>query len=76
MFTKIGRVVGVISVLLGVAAIVGSFVVAPDMLSSGYDRMSMKQSALWLGQGSVLIFCGLVLGVLCEISLKLEKSSH
>lgn len=73
MFTKVGRIAGFVSVSIGLAAIIGSFVVAPDMLSPDFDRMSMKQSTLWMSEGATLVFCGLVLGVLCEISLKLEK---
>ena len=73
MFTKFGRIVGFVAVAIGLAAIVGSFVVAPDMLSPELDRRSLAQSTLWLSQGSTLVFFGLVLGVLCEISVKLEK---
>lgn len=73
MFTKFGRIVGFVAVFIGIVAIIGSFVVAPDLLAPEFDRMSMKQSTLWLSQGSTLIFFGLVLGVLCEISLKLDK---
>jgi hypothetical protein len=73
MFTKIGRIVGIVAVALGSLAIIGSFIMAPDVLSPEIDRPSLKQSALWLSQGSMLLFFGLVLGVLCEISLKLEK---
>ncbi|WP_141194802.1 EscU/YscU/HrcU family type III secretion system export apparatus switch protein [Maliponia aquimaris] len=73
MFTRLGRVVGFVAVVLGIVAIIGSFVVAPDVLAPDFDRISMKQSTLWLRQGSTLVFFGLVLGVLCEISLKLGK---
>lgn len=73
MFTKFGRIVGFVAVSIGFAAIIGSFIVAPDVLSVEFDRKSMKQSTLWLSQGSTLVFFGFVLGVLCEISVKLEK---
>ncbi|KHQ52192.1 hypothetical protein [Mameliella alba] len=73
MFTKFGRIVAFVAVAIGIAAIIGSFVVAPDVLAPEFDRMSMKQSTLWLSQGSTLVFFGLALGVLCEISLKLNK---
>jgi len=72
MFTRIGKVVSVIAVILGLAAIVASFVVAPDISSPEFSRASMAQSTLWLSQGAALVFSGLVLGVLCEISTKLD----
>ena len=73
MFTKIGRIVAYIAVIIGLVAIIGSFVVAPDVLSPDFKRSSMRQSTLWLGQGSALVYLGLVLGIICEISRKLEK---
>ncbi|GAA6147752.1 hypothetical protein NBRC116586_08140 [Pseudooceanicola nitratireducens] len=73
MFTKFGRIAGIGAVAIGIAAIIGSFVVAPDVLAADFDRTSMEQSTLWFSQGSALVFFGLVLGVLCEISLKLDK---
>jgi cytosine/uracil/thiamine/allantoin permease len=73
VFTKIGRIVGFLAIALGLAAIVGSFAIAPDVLAPDFNRNSLNQSTLWLSQGSVLLFFGLVLGVLCEISLKLDK---
>ncbi len=75
MFTKIGFIVGFLAAAFGFAAIIGSFVMAPDVLSPEFDRKSLafRQSTLWLNQGSMLVFYGLALGVLCEISRKLEK---
>ena len=46
MFTKHGRIVGFVAVAIGFAAIIASFVVAPDVLSPEFDRMSMKPSTL------------------------------
>jgi len=71
MGARVGRIVAFLAVACGLAAIVGSFVVAPDVLSPGFDRtsLSFRQSTLWRSAG----FFGLVLGVLCEMSLKLEK---
>jgi hypothetical protein len=75
MFTRIGRIVGFVAVALGFAAIVGSFFFPSDVLSAEFDQKSFnfRQSTLLLKQGSIIVFVGLVLGVLCEISLKLEK---
>ena len=73
MFTKFGRIAGIGAVAIGIVAIIASFVVAPDVLAPDFDRTSMEQSTLWLSQGSALVFFGLVLGVLCEISIKLDK---
>lgn len=73
MFTTVGRIVSFVAIAIGLAGIIGSFVVAPDVLSPEIDRMSLKQSGLWLSQGATLVFFGFVLGVLCEISQKLEK---
>ena len=75
MFTKIGRIVGFLAIAFGFAGIIASFVMAPDVLSPEFDRasFSFRQSALWLTQSSTLVFFGSVLGVLCEISRKLEK---
>ncbi|PZX05004.1 hypothetical protein [Celeribacter halophilus] len=75
MFTKIGRIVGFVVVALGLAAFIGSFFFPSDLLSPEFDRQSFnfRQSTLLFTQGSIMVFAGLVLGVLCEISLKLEK---
>ena len=77
MFTKFGRIVGFLAIAFGLLAIIGSLVVAPDVMSPAFDRKSLawRQHMLWVDQGSMLVFFGLVLGVLCEISLKLEKLS-
>jgi cytosine/uracil/thiamine/allantoin permease len=73
MFTKIGWGVGLFAIVVGFVAIIASFVVAPDVRSPDFTRASMKQSTLWMTQGSIMVFFGLILGVLCEISQKLEK---
>jgi hypothetical protein len=72
MFTKLGGIVSVIAICLGLVGIVGWFV-AVLVQSSGSISMGSKQATLWLNQGSTLLFLGLVLGVLCEISKKLDK---
>ena len=73
MFTTLGYVASFFALGIGVAAIVGAFIVAPDMFAPDFDRMDMRQSTLWMRQGATLIFLGLVLGELCEISEKVEK---
>jgi hypothetical protein len=73
MFTSIGWFVGLLAVIIGFVAIIASFFVAPDVLSPDFNRASMKQSTLWMSQGATMVFFGSILGVLCEISGKLEK---
>jgi len=53
MFARVGRIVAFLAVACGLAAIVGSFVVAPDVLSPGFDRtsLSFRQSTLWRSAG-------------------------
>ncbi|WP_172331667.1 hypothetical protein [Mangrovicoccus sp. HB161399] len=70
-FTKIGQRVAFLAVALGGVAIIASFFVGPTLFPDS-DRASMKQSGLFLRQGATMLFCGLILGVLCEISEKLE----
>lgn len=72
MFTKLGGIVSVIAISLGLVGIVGWFVVIL-VQSTGSISVTMEQATLWLNQGSTLLFLGLVLGVLCEISKKLDK---
>lgn len=43
MFTIIGKIVRFFAVTLGFAGIIGSFVVAPDMMSPKYKQMSLGQ---------------------------------
>ncbi|MFT7025869.1 MAG: cytosine/uracil/thiamine/allantoin permease [Paracoccaceae bacterium] len=73
MFTKVGWGVSLLIVIFGFAAIIASFFVAPDVWSPDFTRASMKQSTLWMRQGSTLVYLGLLLGVFCEISQKLKK---
>lgn len=76
MFTKIGRIVGFLAVAGGFASIIGAYIFFPfDVLSPEFDRASFnfRQATVLITGGSKLVFFGLVLGVLCEISLKLEK---
>ena len=74
-FTKIGRIVGFVTVAFGLAAIVALFFFPLDIKALYFDWASFnfRQATVLVEQGSILIFFGLVLGVLCEISLKLEK---
>ncbi|SNR38159.1 hypothetical protein [Puniceibacterium sediminis] len=75
MFTRIGRIVGFVAVALGFAAIIGAFFFPVDLFSPEFDRtaFNFRQSTALFSQGSILVFFGLVLGVLCEISVKLDK---
>jgi len=72
MFTKLGRIASYLAVALGLGAIIGAFIVAPDIYAPDFDRADMRQSSLWMKEGATLAFLGLVLGVLCEISAKLS----
>lgn len=73
MYTRIGKIVAFIATALGIAGIVGSFLVAPDIYAPDFERGSFEQSTLWMRQASILVAMGALLGVLCEISVKLEK---
>ncbi|MBE9635797.1 hypothetical protein [Salipiger mangrovisoli] len=75
MFTKIGGVLAGIAVLAGLAAIAGAYYFAPEMYSPDFNRASLKPYGLLFWQGAGLVFLGVVLGVLCEISRKLTKPS-
>lgn len=73
MFTNIARSVSFITVAIGVIAMIASFFVAPDIFADEFDRGAMEQATLWMTQGSMMVFFGLALGVLSEISEKLER---
>lgn len=73
-YTKIGRVVAFLTVAVGILAITGSFVVAPD-LTDGFDRAAMRQTSHLMTQGAFLIFFGLALGILSEISSKMDREN-
>jgi hypothetical protein len=76
LFTVIGKIVGFGTIALGLSVIVGSFLAAPDLQyirSSEFEGESLKTSTLLLAEGGRLVFFGLVLGILCEISRKLER---
>jgi hypothetical protein len=73
VFTKIGKIISSLAVFLGLLSIIGSVLVASDMFSTEFTRQSMAQSTLLFNHGSILVCFGLVFGVLCEISQKLDK---
>lgn len=72
MFTKIGRVISWITFAMGILVIAASFYIAPDIYAPDFNRASMAQATLWMKQGATLVCIGVALGVLCEISLKLD----
>lgn len=74
MFTKIGGIVASLAVLGGLAAVVGSFFFPFDINSPDYRAsFNFRQSTVLMSQGLAVLFAGLLLGVLCEISNKLER---
>jgi hypothetical protein len=74
MFTKIGGIVASLAVLGGLAAVVGSFFFPFDINSPDYrTSFNFRQSTVLMSQGLAVLFAGLLLGVLCEISNKLER---
>lgn len=74
MFTKIGSVVAGLAVLGGMLAVIASFFFPFDMSSPEYrSSFNFRQSTALMSQGLTILFAGLVLGTLCEISKKLES---
>ncbi len=73
MFTKIGGFVGILAVFFGSAAVIWSFVLGLSVPYEELDPRIVKASGNWLTQGVSVLFCGLVLGILCEISEKLDN---
>jgi ABC-type uncharacterized transport system permease subunit len=74
MFTKIGRIVAGLAALSGMVAVVASFFFPFDISSPDYrSSFNFRQSTTLMSQGLAILFAGLVLGVLCEISKKLES---
>ena len=74
MFTTLARIVAVIAVLGGFGAIVGSFFFPVDIQSADYrTSFNYRQARVLVFEGSIGVIIGLILGVLCEISRKLDK---
>jgi hypothetical protein len=74
MFTTVGRNFAFLAVVGGFAAMVGSFFFPFDIQSPDFrTSFNFRQASVLMFQGSVSVFFGLVLGVLCEISRKLDK---
>ncbi len=72
MFTRYGTKVAFLACLWGIVWIIGSFFTI-DYTTTEIDRLALKQSSGWFEQGSIIFFFGLTLGVLCEISNKLDQ---
>ncbi|WP_145963032.1 hypothetical protein [Mangrovicoccus ximenensis] len=81
MYTRYGSKVALLAFLMGCAAILGGFIspfvagffVSPDYSVMEVEEFSRKLSSLWIRQGVMLLIPGLILGVLCEISEKLDR---
>ena len=82
MYTRYGAKAAFWAFLLGSLAIlagiifpfVGKFLISPGHSAMGLEEFSRKQSSLWMRQGVILLIPGLILGVLCEISEKLDSN--
>lgn len=78
-FTKAGSYVAWLGVVLGVFTMLTGYEVSwngtaslfADFLPIDTARKAAVQSRVFINQGSIAIFCGLVLGVLTEISYSL-----
>lgn len=75
-FTKAGRVVAWIGTVLGFVAMLtgyeidinGTASIFADMLPISTPERAEAQGDVFRHQGAVVLFCGLVLGILTEIS--------
>jgi hypothetical protein len=75
-FTKTGRIVAWIGTVLGFIVIVtgyeidinGTASIFADVLPIATPQRAAAQSDVFRHQGAVVLFCGLVLGILTEIS--------
>lgn len=76
MFTKLGHAVAVLTAFFGASAVVAGYEIDINQAQSVVAEMFNLSSAEWNGtqgkilrkQGFIMLFCGLVLGVLCDIS--------
>lgn len=80
-FTKAGRIVAWIGTVLGFLAVVqgyeidinGTRSVFADMFRLDTDQRASMQAKVFINQGSIALFCGLVLGILTEISWSVAR---
>ncbi len=73
IFTKIGTVVAVLLILLGVFAIASGFIVAENPELSGRYFSSNTGSGERIDQGFYTVGLGIAAGVITEISRSLAK---
>lgn len=75
-FTKAGGIVAWLAAVFGVAAVVAGYEfdinqadsVVAEILKINATGWNGQQGRVFREQGFILLFCGLVLGVLCDIS--------
>jgi len=83
-FTNFGKAIAWLATVLGLLAVVAGYEfdinqaesVVADMLNIDATQWNGKQGKVFREQGSIMLFCGLVLGVLCEISRSAAKRSE
>ncbi|WP_444666566.1 hypothetical protein [Cereibacter changlensis] len=81
-FTKAGTVVAWIATVLGFVAVVTGYEVTirgtgslfADMLPIDTDRKAYLQAKTFVGQGAVMLACGIALGILTEISRSVSRT--
>lgn len=74
MFTKIGINVAFLALFAGLLAIIASFFFPIDLQAADFRQsFNYRQGTLLFSQGAMSVFSGLILGVLCEISNKLDR---
>ncbi len=84
LFMKCGHAVAVLAALLGTSAVVGGFeidinqveLVFAELINLTSAQLNGKQGKLLREQGSIILFCGLVLGVLHDINRSVSGRSE
>lgn len=83
-FTHVGRAIAWLATVLGTFAVIAGYEFDINQANSAVAEMLNINTTGWNGQqgktfreqGFILLFCGLVLGVLCEISRCAAKRSE
>lgn len=83
-FTIFGRAVAWLATVVGITAVVAGYEfdinqaesVVADMLNINASQWNGKQGKVFREQGFIMLFCGLVLGVLCDISRSVARKAE
>ena len=83
-FTNFGRAIAWLATILGIISVVAGFEidikqaesVVADMLNVNANQWNGKQGKVLREQGFAVLFCGVILGVLCDISRSVANKAE